>query len=91
MGYYTISIRFFSHYWLLEMIRRTAQTESLCYNNEVFSIRNGISTGENIATFLGHPTDVQCLAFSPDSTILASGGFDGVIYLWDLKPYTISN
>ena len=46
-----------------------------------------IHTGENIATFLGHPTDVQCLAFSPDSTILASGGFDGVIYLWDLKPY----
>ena len=25
------------------MIRRTAQTESLCYNNEVFSIRNGIT------------------------------------------------
>ncbi|MCG9128764.1 WD40 repeat domain-containing protein [Candidatus Poribacteria bacterium] len=49
-----------------------------------------ISTGENIATFLGHPTDIQCLAFSPDSTILASGGFDGVVYLWDLKPYIIS-
>ena len=48
-----------------------------------------ISTGENIATFLGHPTDIQCLAFSPDSTILASGGFDGVIYLWDLKPYLV--
>ncbi|MDE0636204.1 MAG: WD40 repeat domain-containing protein [Candidatus Poribacteria bacterium] len=46
-----------------------------------------IRTGENIATFLGHPTDIQCLAFSPDSTLLASGGFDGVIYLWDLKPY----
>ena len=46
-----------------------------------------ISTGENIATFLGHPTDIQCLAFSPDGTLLASGGFDGVIYLWDLKPY----
>ena len=46
-----------------------------------------IGTGENIATFLGHPTDIQCLTFSPDSTILASGGFDGVIYLWDLKPY----
>ena len=46
-----------------------------------------IHTGENIATFLGHPTDIQCLAFSPDCTILASGGFDGVIYLWDLKPY----
>ena len=46
-----------------------------------------IRAGKNIATFLGHPTDIQCLAFSPDGTLLASGGFDGVIYLWDLKPY----
>ncbi|MCG9126986.1 WD40 repeat domain-containing protein [Candidatus Poribacteria bacterium] len=46
-----------------------------------------IRTGENIATFLGHPTDIQCLAFSPDSTILASGSFDHTILLWDLKPY----
>ena len=46
-----------------------------------------MSTGENIATFLGHPTDIQCLAFSPDSTILASGSFDGTIFLWDMKPF----
>ena len=46
-----------------------------------------INTGENIATFLGHPTDIQCLAFSPDSTLLASGSFDHTILLWDLKPY----
>ena len=46
-----------------------------------------IHTGENIATFLGHPTDIQCLAFSPDSTILASGSHDSTIMLWDLKPY----
>jgi WD40 repeat protein len=46
-----------------------------------------IHTGENIAIFLGHPTDIQCLAFSPDSTILASGSFDHTILLWDLKPY----
>ena len=46
-----------------------------------------IRTGEHIATFLGHPTDIQCLAFSPDSTILASGSFDHTILLWDLKPY----
>ncbi len=46
-----------------------------------------ISTGENIATFLGHPTDIQCLAFSPDSTILASGSHDSTILLWDMKPY----
>ena len=46
-----------------------------------------IRTGENIVTFLGHPTDIQCLAFSPDSTLLASGSFDHTILLWDLKPY----
>ena len=46
-----------------------------------------VATGENIATFWGHPTDVQCLAFSPDGSILASGSFDGTILLWDTTPY----
>ena len=46
-----------------------------------------IATGENIVTFWGHPTDIQSLAFSPDSTLLASGSFDGTILLWDMKPY----
>ena len=44
-----------------------------------------VATGENIATFWGHPTDVQDLAFSPDGTLLASGSFDGTILLWDVK------
>ena len=44
-----------------------------------------VATGENIATFWGHSTDVQDLAFSPDGTLLASGSFDGTILLWDLK------
>ena len=46
-----------------------------------------VASGENIATFWGHTTDVQCFAFSQDSTLLVSGGYDGVIYLWDLTPY----
>ena len=46
-----------------------------------------VATGENIATFWGHTTDVQCFAFSQDGTLLVSGGHDGAIYLWDLTPY----
>ncbi len=46
-----------------------------------------VATGENIVTFWGHTTDVQCFAFSQDGTLLVSGGHDGVIYLWDLTPY----
>jgi len=47
-----------------------------------------VATGENIHTFWGHTTDVQSLDFSPDSTFLASGSFDGTILLWDVKPFT---
>ncbi|MXV74526.1 hypothetical protein F4Z99_09625 [Candidatus Poribacteria bacterium] len=46
-----------------------------------------VATGKKIATFWGHTTDVQCFTFSQDGTLLVSGGYDGVIYLWDLKPY----
>ncbi len=46
-----------------------------------------IATGENIATFWSHPTDIQSLAFSSDGTLLASGSLDGTILLWDMKPY----
>ena len=46
-----------------------------------------VSSGRNIVTFWGHTTDVQCFVFSSDGTLLVSGGHDGAIYLWDLKPY----
>ena len=44
-----------------------------------------VNTGENIHTFLGHPTDVWSLDFSPDGELLASGSYDGTILLWDVK------
>ncbi|MXV73636.1 hypothetical protein F4Z99_05070 [Candidatus Poribacteria bacterium] len=46
-----------------------------------------VATAENIHTFWGHTSDVQSLAFSPDGTLLASGGFDGTILLWDVKSF----
>ena len=46
-----------------------------------------VASGENIATFWGHTTDVHCFAFLQDGTLLISGGYDGVIYFWDLTPY----
>ncbi|RKU15565.1 hypothetical protein C6503_13745 [Candidatus Poribacteria bacterium] len=57
-------------------------------NTDQMSIRLWeVATGENIATFWGHSTDVQDLAFSPDGTLLVSGSYDGTLLLWDMKPY----
>ena len=46
-----------------------------------------VETGTHSATFWGHPTDVQGLAFSPNNELLASASFDGSILLWDLNPF----
>ena len=46
-----------------------------------------VASGKNIVTFWGHTSDVQCLSFSQDGPLLISGGYDGVIYLWDMEPY----
>ena len=35
--------------------------------------------------FRGHKAPIQYIAFSPDSSMIASGDDDGVIRLWDLK------
>ena len=46
-----------------------------------------VASGENLHTFWGHTTDVQCIAFSPDGRLLATGGHDGIIFLWDVSTY----
>ena len=46
-----------------------------------------VENRELLVELSGHKSDVESLAFSPDNQLLASGGFDGVIYLWDMTPY----
>lgn len=46
-----------------------------------------VETRELIVELSGHKSDVESFAFSPDCRLLASGGFDGVIYLWDMTLY----
>jgi WD40 repeat protein len=41
--------------------------------------------GKLLHTLMGHEHWIKAVAFSPDSKIMASGGFDIVILLWDLQ------
>ena len=42
-------------------------------------------TGELMATFTGHLSNVNHLAFSPDGNMLASGSSDGTVKFWDIE------
>jgi hypothetical protein len=42
-------------------------------------------SGKQLASFESGPAPVRCLAFSPDRKLLATGGDDGTILLWDVS------
>ncbi|OAX31606.1 WD40 repeat-like protein [Rhizopogon vinicolor AM-OR11-026] len=42
-------------------------------------------THQQIGQALEHPSWVYCVAISPDGTLLASSGQDGVVYLWSIR------
>ena len=42
-----------------------------------------VDTGQHLKTLIGHKSWVNSVCFSPDGTILAGGGGNGNIFLWD--------
>ena len=43
-----------------------------------------VATAKQIREFRGHPYGIDCLAISPNGTVLASGSNDGTFRLWDI-------
>jgi WD40 repeat protein len=46
-----------------------------------------VDPGRLMANLEGHQGKVKCLAFTPDSTRLASGGYDKTVRIWDVAGY----
>jgi WD40 repeat protein/predicted dehydrogenase len=42
-------------------------------------------TGKVLVTFAVHKSKVDALALSPDASLLASGGYDKIVAVWDVK------
>ncbi len=60
----------------------------LAYGDELAIHLWDKTSATELRTITGHDAPITCLAFSPDSKILASGSFDTTILLWDFAALT---
>jgi WD40 repeat protein/DNA-binding SARP family transcriptional activator len=57
-------------------------------NSGLIDIRDS-GTGERVYSFHGHDGDVNDVAFSPDGSLLASTGEDGILRVWDVSTWRL--
>lgn len=60
---------------------------AVCQRDHVLSIFD-LERGKETGHYAGHPSEAQCLSFSPDSKFLATGHSDATILLWDVSAAT---
>ena len=84
--------------WQLVATLDTREIESLAFSHDGTRLAVGgkssskvqlwdVETEQRITDFSGHKSHIESVAFSPDSGLLASGEFNGTIYVWNIASY----